>query len=83
MKKQAIAVIDLSNSTLSVHDVDSSLDSEGIEDALRELGYHLSNCSWGAFDGVVLDYREHTHMICSKCLEIECDDDCPNKEFRS
>ena len=55
--KQAIAVIDLSNASLSIHDVDDDLDCEGIEEALRALNYHLSNCSWGAFDGTINDLR--------------------------
>lgn len=43
---QAIAVIDLSTSTLHIHKVPAKWDSEETEDWLSEKGYHISNCSW-------------------------------------
>ena len=55
--KQAIAVIDLSNANLSIHNVPISWDSEQIKDHLNDLNYHLSDCSWGAFDGEINDER--------------------------
>lgn len=54
---QAIAIIDLSTCSLDIIDVDDELDSEQIEDVLIKKGYHLSNCSWGAFDGNINDLR--------------------------
>lgn len=56
-EQQAIAVIDLSFSTLTILNVPDNLDGEQIEEVLREKGFHLSNCSWGAFDGEIRDER--------------------------
>lgn len=58
MEKQAIAIIDLSNTSLTIIDVDDKLNSEEIEEILIEKGFHLSNCSWGAFDGIINDERD-------------------------
>jgi hypothetical protein len=55
--RQAIAVIDLSNSALSIHNVPDHWDIEQIEDHLNDLDYHLMDCSWGAFDGEINDER--------------------------
>jgi len=55
--QQAIAIIDLSTSTLHILNVPDEWDAEKTEDWLGEQGYHLSNCSWGAFDGVINDGR--------------------------
>jgi len=56
-EKTAIAVIDLSTVTLDIYDVPESFTSEEIEDFLEATGHHLSNCSWGAFDGTINDNR--------------------------
>ena len=54
---QAIAIIDLSTFTLNVIDVPDYYESEEIEEELTNRGFDLSNCSWGAFDGVINDLR--------------------------
>ena len=54
---QAIAIIDLSTFTLNVIDVPDYYESEEIEEELINRGFHLSNCSWRAFDGVINDLR--------------------------
>lgn len=38
--------------------ISDKLDSEGIEEVLIEKGFHLSNCSWGVFDGIINDERD-------------------------
>jgi hypothetical protein len=53
----SIAVIDLSVPSLDIYDVPKEYDSEEIEEFLREKGYHLSNCSWGVFQGEINDHR--------------------------
>ena len=53
----AIAVIDMSTLTLHIHNTPERWDSEETEEFLRESGYHLSNCSWGEFDGEIHDER--------------------------
>lgn len=53
----AIAVIDLSISGLFIYDVPEDFDSEQIEDFINSQGHHLSNCSWGCFDGDITDLR--------------------------
>ena len=52
-----IAVIDLSIKGLFIYDIDSNWDDETIEEFLIEQGRHLSNCSWGVFDGEIVDLR--------------------------
>ena len=56
-EKEAIAIIDLSFGTLTILEVPTNLDSEQTEELLREKGFDLSNCSWGAFDGEIRDER--------------------------
>lgn len=56
---QAIAVIDLSIATLTILNVPDSWVAWEIEEELRNKGFHLSNCSWGAFDGHINDEREN------------------------
>ena len=58
MSKQAIAVIDLSVVGLFIYDVNPLFGSEEIEDFIHSQGHHLSNCSWGAFDGEIVDLRD-------------------------
>jgi hypothetical protein len=53
----AIAIIDMSTSTLTILDVPAKWDCEETEEFLDENGYHLSNCSWGEFDGEIHDDR--------------------------
>ena len=55
---KAIAVIDLSCRGLFIYDVPKDFDIEQIEEFLHEKGGHLSNCSWGEFDGEIVDLRE-------------------------
>lgn len=58
-EKMAIAVIDLAISKLFIYDVPKHFDSEQIENFLLEQNiHHLSNCSWGVFDGDIEDLRE-------------------------
>jgi len=54
---KAIAVIDLSTLALCIYDVNDDMDSEEIEEFIHGQGHHLSNCSWGEFDGEINDYR--------------------------
>lgn len=54
---KAIAVIDHSVNSLFIYDVPEEFDSEQIEEFLEE-NHHLSNCSWGEFDGIINDLRE-------------------------
>jgi len=57
MEFQAIAVIDQSTSGLFIYDVESGLNHEQTEEFISEQGHHLSNCSWGEFDGSINDLR--------------------------
>ena len=59
--KISIAVIDLSTASLDIYDVPCAFDSEQIEEFLREKGFHLSNCSWGEFQGEINDHRKEEH----------------------
>jgi hypothetical protein len=52
-----IAVIDQSVNGLFLYDIDSNWDSEKIEEFINSQGHHLSNCSWGVFDGQTIDLR--------------------------
>lgn len=54
----AVAIIDMSNSSLTIIDVPTCMDSEETELYLDAQGFHLSNCSWGVFDGVIHDERD-------------------------
>jgi len=53
MKK--IAVIDHSVNGLFIYSVDENFNEEKIEEFLTEQGRHISNCSWGEFDGEIID----------------------------
>ena len=55
---KVIAVIDLSNTSLHIYDINPKWDNERIENFLEQQGHHLSNCSWGEFDGIIIDHRE-------------------------
>lgn len=55
--RQAIAVIDLSVTTLTIYDVPDKWGSEEIEWFLQEEGYRINEISWGAFDGEINDKR--------------------------
>lgn len=57
MSKQAIAVIDSSHPSLFIYDVPNEWDSDRIEQFIHDEGHKLSNCSWGAFDGEIQDFR--------------------------
>ena len=57
MKQTAIAIIDLSTSTLTIIDVPDHWDSERTEEHLTDQGFSLTNCSWGEFDGDIHDQR--------------------------
>lgn len=54
---QAIAVLDHSINALFIYDVPKEFDVEQMEEFLHEQGRHLSNCSWGEFDGTITDLR--------------------------
>tara|TARA_R110000772_G_scaffold17332_9_gene48392 strand:+ start:638 stop:844 length:207 start_codon:yes stop_codon:yes gene_type:complete len=56
-EKESIAVIDMSTSTLDILSVPTGWGFEETEEFLMEQGYHLSNCSWGAFNGEINDKR--------------------------
>jgi hypothetical protein len=49
-----IAVIDSSTLGLFIYDVDKNFDSEQIEEFINKQGHHLSNCSWGEFEGEII-----------------------------
>jgi len=55
---EAIAVIDLSTCGLFIYNVPKEYDSEATEEFITSQGHHLINCSWGAFDGDIVDLRE-------------------------
>lgn len=55
----AIAVIDLSNTTLTIYDVPDHWDSDLCEDFLIKKNHRMSEISWGAFDGIINDEREN------------------------
>ena len=52
-----MAVIDQSINGLFFYDIESDWNDERIEEYLREQGRHPSNCSWGVFDGEIVDLR--------------------------
>jgi len=52
-----IAVIDQSINALFIYDIDSDWNNEETEEFLISQGRHLSNCSWGLFDGEITDLR--------------------------
>jgi len=54
---KAIAVIDLAISGLYIYNVPKDFDSEQTEDFIHSQGHHLSNCSWGEFNGEIVDLR--------------------------
>lgn len=56
MKK--IAVIDHSMNGLFIYNVNEKLTSEEIECFLRQQGRNISDCSWGEFDGEIIDLTE-------------------------
>ena len=56
-KQVAVAIIDLSTSTLHIMDVPDKLDGQETEEFLEENGFKMSNCSWGEFDGEIDDQR--------------------------
>jgi len=53
----SIAVIDSSTVSLDIYDVPEDFNNEQIETFLEATGYHLSNCSWGVFEGEINDHR--------------------------
>lgn len=55
---QEIAVIDSSTTGLFLYSVPKEFDSEEIEIFINNKGHHLSNCSWGEFDGEIVDLRD-------------------------
>ena len=58
MEKVSIAVLDLSIPSLDIYDVPEEFDSEQTEAFLEATGHHMSNCSWGVFEGEINDNRE-------------------------
>ena len=54
---QNIFIADLSIAELSIHAVPNGWDCERIEEYVRNKGHKLSECSWGAFEGEIKDYR--------------------------
>jgi hypothetical protein len=52
-----VACIDQSVNGLFLYDVDCDWSAERIEEFLIEQGRHISNCSWGIFDGEITDLR--------------------------
>lgn len=53
----AVALIDLSVCGLYIYDVPKELDHEETEEWLGCQGHHMSDCSWGVFDGDITDLR--------------------------
>lgn len=67
MNKQAIAIIDLSNATLTIYDIPDELDGEQIEEWIRtNTNHRLSESSWGAFNGMIDDQREDNEFDASE-----------------
>lgn len=54
-----IAVIDLSVSGLYLYNVPREFDSEQVEEFITSQGHHMSNCSWGEYNGGIVDLRNH------------------------
>ena len=52
-----LAVIDQSVNALFIYDIDSDWNNDETEAFLVSQGRHLSNCSWGVFDGEITDLR--------------------------
>lgn len=52
-----IAVIDLSYPSLFLYTINKNWDNDKIEKFIYLQGHKLSNCSWGVFDGEILDLR--------------------------
>ena len=59
MKHKTIACIDQSVNGLFIYAVPTHFDNDDIEGFLTAEGRHLSNCSWGEFDGDIVDLREY------------------------
>jgi len=57
-KKISIAVIDLSIPSLDIYKLPDDFTSEETETFLEATGHHLSNCSWGEFQGEINDHRK-------------------------
>lgn len=55
---KAIAVIDHSTNSLFIYDINEKFTTEQIEKFLDKKHHHLSNCSWGEFDGEIIDNRD-------------------------
>jgi hypothetical protein len=53
----AVAIIDMSTSTLHIMSVPTLFDSQETEEFLEENGFKMTNCSWGEFDGEINDER--------------------------
>lgn len=58
MNKEWIAVIDQSVSGLFLYTVEEHWDSVETEEFIHSQGHHISNCSWGVFDGQIVDLRD-------------------------
>tara|TARA_R110000787_G_scaffold71266_6_gene158708 strand:- start:85 stop:270 length:186 start_codon:yes stop_codon:yes gene_type:complete len=58
-----IAVIDLSTNGLFLYSVPKEFGAEAVEEFIIGQGHHLSNCSWGEFDGDIVDLREYINIF--------------------
>lgn len=54
----AIAVIDQSMNGLFLYDVPEDYTSEEINNYIESQGRQLSLCTWGVFDGEIVDLRD-------------------------
>ncbi len=54
----AIAVIDQSINGLFLYDVPEDYTSEEINNYIESQGRQLSLCTWGVFDGEIVDLRD-------------------------
>lgn len=52
-----VAVIDHSMNALFIYEVDSVWPPEEVNAYLASQGRNISNCSWGPFDGEIIDLR--------------------------
>jgi len=58
-----IAVIDLSVNGLYLYNVPKEFDSEQIEEFITSQGHRMSNCSWGEYNGGIVDLRDHDFTV--------------------
>ena len=54
---EKLVVLDLSDTSVHIYDIDSDYEPEDMEDLLSDLGHHPSNCSWMCGENVAIEYH--------------------------